>query len=74
MSIRFLQIAESEAIGLANKVDEIYTPGYDSIPKYHFYKDEYSEEEELSVVELTELEADGLTPINPTKPMFPKKP
>lgn len=74
MSIRFLQITETEAIGLAAKIDEVYTPGYDSLPKFHFYKDDYTPEEELSVVELTELEADGLTPIDPTKPMFPKKP
>lgn len=71
--IRFLIIDETLANYLATKIDEEYTPGYNTDPKYYFYKDSYTISELPYTEELTETVADGLTPINPQKPMFPKK-
>lgn len=74
MPTRFLLITETEAYTLAGDNTQTYTPGYNSIPKYHFYKDKFETEDEPNIVELDDLEADGLTPIDPTKPIFPKRP
>lgn len=74
MPTRFLRLTEQEALVIAADNTQIYTPGYNSLPKYFFYKDNYTKLEEVNTVELTDLELEGLTPIDPTKPMFPKKP
>lgn len=69
--IKFLKIDAAEASLIADNKDEIYTPAYNIAEEYFFYKDTYSEEDPTA--EMDEIVADGLTPINPTKPMFPRK-
>lgn len=73
MLIKFLQIDKITAIGLAEKIDEIYTPFKDTDNKYFFYKDNYEVSEYPFLIELEDSYVDGLTPTDPTKPMFPKK-
>lgn len=72
--ITLLKISQSQANNLANKVDEVYTPCYSSTSlQYYFYKTSYTASEIPNTVTLPYTYADGLTPVNPSKPMFPKK-
>lgn len=73
--ITLLKITQSEANNLANKSSEIYTPCYSSTPlQYYFYKASYTASEIPNTITMPYTYADGLTPVNPSKPMFPRKP
>lgn len=74
MLITFLKITQSEAIGLANKPDTVYSPFLDqNINQYYIFKESYTSAELPRTVNLWESYVDGLTPIDPTKPIFKRK-
>ena len=70
----FLKITQTQANQLANSLVEDFSPGYDSInDKYYIYSPPYTTAEQFNVADLLPIVYEGLTPINPNKPMFPKK-
>lgn len=71
--IKFLRINAGEASVLAEDNNEIYTPAYNQYEEYFIFREEYDPSDEINTIELSLVEADGLTPMNPTKPMFPRK-
>lgn len=74
MLITFLQISQSQANNLANKPNEVYSPFRDqNTNKYYIFKDSYTSTELPNTVNLQDSYVDGLTPIDPTKPLFPRK-
>lgn len=74
MVIKFLKISRAQANVYAANPNLEYTPFLDPrISQYYFYKDSYTTIELRSTVDLLDSHVDGLTPIDPTKPMFPRK-
>lgn len=74
MIIKFLKISRAQANVYAANPNVPYTPFLDQrINQYYFYKENYSPIEIPNTVELLDSYVDGLTPIDPTKPMFPRK-
>jgi len=72
--MKLLRISPIQATTLSNDVNQVFTPGYLTVEdNYYFYKEVYTSAELLDTTELTFTQLDGLTPIDPTKPMFPKK-
>jgi len=69
--MKFLKLEQSEVASIANDPTVLYTPvvnGEDNLL--------YIDEEPLATaqtVTLTQTQLFGLTPINPQKPMFPKR-
>lgn len=68
--IKFLRINAGEASVLAEDNNEIYTPAYNQYEEYFIFREEYDPIDEPNTTELTTTEADGLTPVNPSKPIF----
>jgi hypothetical protein len=74
MTTKFLQITETESRALSVDPNQVYTPAFYDFRLHLFYKDEYTETELENCIDLDDEQLDGLTPIDPTKPMFPRKP
>jgi len=69
--MNFKKISISESILLANDNNELYTSCEAPGSKFYIYRDVYISSD--IVHNLSFAQMDGLTPINPNKPMFPKK-
>lgn len=74
MKLDLLRLNEATALLIADDPNEEYTPGLEGYDVYYLFKASYSPEELLAVEEVSEERVDGLTPVNPSKPMFPRKP
>jgi len=72
--MNFKKVSEHTAIYFANDNNEIYTSSYSNdLDQYYIFKELYTTTDLPNIVSLSNLQMDGLTPINPNKPMFPKK-
>lgn len=72
--MNFLRLNLTQAKELADDPNEEYSPVYDSLSIAHYiYSPPYTSTELIDVHTLSSTQLDGLTPINPTKPMFPRK-
>jgi len=73
--MNFLRLTTTQLATATNNSNEIYTPVYDGVSQSHYiYRDTYTSVELPDVYNLSQTQLDGLTPIDPTKPMFPKRP
>jgi len=70
--MKFLVLSQTQATNVANDSTKTYTPGYDPIAnKYYLYTTD-TDDVKSSTVSLAVTQADGLTPVNPTKPIYPR--
>jgi len=66
----FKKITKASSNAYAQSTNELYSP-FELNDKFYLYRDIYTSLD--NVVALSESQLFGLTPINPNKPMFPKK-
>lgn len=72
--MEFLRITYSQAVALANDPNELYTPFYNGFDgQFYIYSPPYTPAELPNTFTIPQQQFDGLTPTNPTKPMFPKR-
>jgi len=71
--MKFIEITLTQADSIAADPYRLFTSCYrvlNTNAKQYLY---YDENNDPNAITLTDTQLDGLTPINPTKPMFPKK-
>lgn len=72
--MKFLRLTYPQAMALSSDPNELYTPVYDNISsQFYIYSPPYTPAEQPNTFSLTQQQLDGLTPTNPTKPMYPKR-
>jgi len=69
--MKFLKLEPTEVAGIANDPTVLYTPVILEDQNLLYIEDEPLNQADS--VTLSSQQLDGLTPINPQKPMFPKK-
>lgn len=71
--MNFLSITKQEAEILTQDITIKYSPCFNVKQEYFIFKESYDSSELPNTIELTDEQIDGLTPTDPTKPMFPKR-